>query len=204
MEIYKAQHPLSFIRAHVYIENSLRKLYFKALGFNIKYPLKSFIIPKDLQNILKKIKGEDYPKTLQIIGKTGTGKTAFIIAYLINEGFSFFRACNLDGLRFYNGQDVIVFDDFDWGNTSIDREKALHLLDNQMDATISIKHTSANLPQGPRFIITNKPLEKYDPIKGDIYQRLFTDQVTGKDVTMYNLTEIRGRSKHIQSNSTLK
>jgi DNA polymerase III delta prime subunit len=89
------------------MEKSLKGLHMKAKGLEVKYPIASFNIPPYLDHLLRQGK-----KTVVLIGPPGTGKTKFLVAYhkelLKQEPFV---VNNLDGLRFYNGEPTIIFDD---------------------------------------------------------------------------------------------
>jgi hypothetical protein len=89
------------------MERSLKGLYMKAKGLEVKYPISSFNIPPYLEHLLR-----DRKETIVLVGSPGTGKTKFIISYfkevLKQEPLV---VNNLDGLRFYNGEEVVVYDD---------------------------------------------------------------------------------------------
>lgn len=101
LELLKEFRPAVYSRSHMQFAKSFKAMRAIALGANIKIPFNQFVIPHQLKVFLNKAKHDKYPKTLQIIGPPRIGKSLFIQAYLENEGFSIFRAYNLDGLRFY-------------------------------------------------------------------------------------------------------
>jgi hypothetical protein len=186
LQLYEKTYPLSYLRSPKAIENSFKFIHLKQLGFKTKYQLKDFIIPNDLKKLLDSTDLKNPTQTIQIEGKTGTGKTAFLIAYLEQFNIPFFRVCNLDGLRFYKGEPIIIYDDFDWNNPSIQRENAIHLLDVNSSATISIKHSSVHIKEGPKFILTNKPLKDYSTY---INNHIFSLDEIQRRVFSYSLKE---------------
>jgi type IV secretory pathway ATPase VirB11/archaellum biosynthesis ATPase len=89
------------------MERSLKGLYMKKRGMEVKYPIASFNVPPFLDHLLR-----DRKETLVLVGSPGTGKTKFLITYLkevLNQEPLVIN--NIDGLRFYNGEPVVVFDD---------------------------------------------------------------------------------------------
>ena len=85
-------------------------------------------------------------------------KTQFAISFLKHV----FNASALiikvpDRVRFGDfSQNVgIVFDDTNWNDSNMDREKMLHLVSGETDTIINIKHSSFFIPSHIHRVITN-------------------------------------------------
>lgn len=77
--------------------------------------------------------------------RPGTGKTKFLLAF-----FEQLLGCQplvvktADGLRhasFFKGKKyAIIYNDLDWKNENMSRERMLHLLSGEVTATSNVKH----------------------------------------------------------------
>lgn len=150
MELYENEAPAQFMKNWMSIEKSLKGLYMKTKGLELKYPLSSFNAPPNLLKTLR----EDTNKTIVLVGKPGTGKTRFLIAFCKEElNVEPLVINNLDGLRFHNGQPVVILDDVTWPE-DISREQLIKLVDSEDSSTLSIKHSSVFLGENTRRLIS--------------------------------------------------
>lgn len=60
------------------MERSLKDLYMKTKGLEVKYPITSLNIPQNEDNLLRDRKER---KDAALVGSPGTGKTKFLITY---------------------------------------------------------------------------------------------------------------------------
>ena len=164
----------------------------RSKGLELKYPLSSFNIPPKLWGLLNK---KPY-KTVVLNGEPGSGKTKFLMAYCMER----LKAepliiNNLDGLRFYNGQPVIIMDDEAWP-ADIPRENLIKLVDSEDSTTLNIKHASVQIPENTWRIISTNTREFVQPKAGAIevgapnsyndeaVQRRISVHVLGKGVSL--------------------
>jgi hypothetical protein len=162
LKVFENANPLSFLRSHMQIKNSLKNLSQEAKMLKSKYTLNSFIIPEPLLDVVKKSKKHE--RMLFIKGASGTGKTQYIQTLAKENGLNILRVNHLDGMRFFESgvHTGIFFDDFRWGELKDDREILIHLLDVESSCTLSIKHSSILIAEGiPRFASSNYSLDYY-------------------------------------------
>jgi hypothetical protein len=135
------------------LEKSFRDLYMKSLGYKSKFTLDDFIVPPVLAGLLDKALIEQ--KTLFIMGKPGSGKTRFIMAYCEDKGIKPLIVNNIDALKsIQEDHGMIVFDDVDFSNSS--REELISLLDAEKSSDIRILYQTVQLPANlPRTILSN-------------------------------------------------
>jgi type IV secretory pathway ATPase VirB11/archaellum biosynthesis ATPase len=110
LELYEKEAPAQYLKNWMRrsIDKSLKGLYMKARGLEFKYPLSSFKVPAILSQTMRKKTN----KTIVLVGEPGSGKTKYLIAHcreVLNVEPLIIN--NIDGLRFYNGQSVIILDD---------------------------------------------------------------------------------------------
>lgn len=82
----------------------------------------------------------------------GTGKTNFLVAFFEQIfGCQTLVVKTADGLRhatFFKGKKyAIIFDDLDWKDENMTRERLLHLLSGEVTTTSNIKHSSVLVPK---------------------------------------------------------
>jgi hypothetical protein len=154
------------------LEKSFRDLYMKSLGYKSKFTLDDFIVPPALIRLLDKALIEQ--KTLFIMGKPGSGKTRFIMAYCENKGIKPLIVNNIDALKsIQEDHGMIVFDDVDFSNSS--REELISLLDAEKSSDIRILYQTLQLPANlPRTILSNSAPDevfgRFAP-KGEVTRR---------------------------------
>jgi type IV secretory pathway ATPase VirB11/archaellum biosynthesis ATPase len=108
LELYEKEAPAQYLKNWMSIDKSLKGLYMKSRGLELKYPLSSFNIPPALSKML----GQKTNKTIVLVGGPGSGKTRLLQAHCREVlNVEPFIINNIDGLRFYNGQPVIILDD---------------------------------------------------------------------------------------------
>jgi hypothetical protein len=151
-------HPKTILNKHMQLEKSFRDLYMKSLGYKSKFTLDDFIIPPVLTRLLDKALIEQ--KTLFIMGKPGSGKTKFLMAYCEDKGIKPLIVNNIDALKsIRDDHGMIVFDDVDFSNSS--REELISLLDAEKSSDIRILYQTVQLPANlPRTILSNAAPDK--------------------------------------------
>jgi hypothetical protein len=172
MSMQERLHPKTILNKHMQLEKSFRDLYMKSLGYKSKFTLDDFIVPPVLTELLDKALIEQ--KTLFIMGKPGSGKTKFIMAYCENKGIKPLIVNNIDALKsIQGGHGMIVFDDVDFSNSS--REELISLLDAEKCSDIRILYQTVQLPANlPRTILSNvAPAEVFGRFapKGEVTRR---------------------------------
>lgn len=160
MDLLKRSNISQYLKSHMSIEKSLRSIYLKSRGAISRFNLNQFIIPESLKKDLLEIK--DTKQTLFLQGQGGTGKTSFIIAYVMNElKLNPLIINHYDGLRdFQIGyHNCIIIDDICL--EKISREVVLKLVDSTDETTFDVKYGSIRIPADTqRFLLTNKSLEE--------------------------------------------
>jgi hypothetical protein len=153
MSMQERLHPKTILNKHMQLEKSFRDLYMKSLGYKSKFTLDDFIVPPVLAGLLDKALIEQ--KTLFIMGKPGSGKTRFIMAYCEDKGIKPLIVNNIDALKsIQEDHGMIVFDDVDFSNSS--REELISLLDAEKSSDIRILYQTVQLPANlPRTILSN-------------------------------------------------
>lgn len=151
-------HPKTILNKHMQLEKSFRDLYMKSLGYKSKFTLDDFIVPPVLTRLLDKALIEQ--KTLFIMGKPGSGKTKFLMAYCQDKGIKPLIVNNIDALKsIRDDHGMIVFDDVDFSNSS--REELISLLDAEKSSDIRILYQTVQLPANlPRTILSNAAPDK--------------------------------------------
>jgi len=162
LKVFEKANPLSFLRSHMQIKNSLKNLSEEAKALKSKYTLNSFIVPEPLLDVVKKAKSHE--RMLFLKGASGTGKTQYITTLAKENGLNVHRVNNLDGMRFFRAgfHNAIFYDDFSWDELKDNRETLIHLIDIESSCTLSIKHSSILIAEGiPRFASSNYSLDHY-------------------------------------------
>jgi hypothetical protein len=144
----------------------------KSLGYKSKFTLDDFIVSPVLATLLDKALIEQ--KTLFIMGKPGSGKTRFMMAYCENKGIKPLIVNNIDALKsIRDDHGMIVFDDVDFSNST--REELISLLDAEKSSDIRILYQTLQLPANlPRTILSNMaPAEVFGRFapKGEVTRR---------------------------------
>lgn len=110
--------------------------------------------------------------TLWIVGGTGCGKTEWAKSYVTHKlKKSYLRVTHLDGLKRYNGEEVIIFDDLNFAH--LPRETVIHIVEVKNFREIHCRHAIAMIPPGvANIILTNvEDIWPMDPI-GAISRRV--------------------------------
>ena len=161
MKVLEDCNPMTYMKSHMAIEQSLMKLYAKERGLQAKFKLSEFELPAEMQKAFfqEKLGG----KTKAIVGFPGTGKTQFIKSYLKEFGrIHPLIVTHLDGLRNFSEllHKAIIFDDCFFLSEGGNRERIIKLLDSEDEADIRVLHGSVRIPQNtPRFLLTNRSLQ---------------------------------------------
>jgi hypothetical protein len=172
MSMQERLHPKTILNKHMQLEKSFRDLYMKSLGYKSKFTLDDFIVSPVLTNLLDKALIEQ--KTLFIMGKPGSGKTRFMMAYCESKCIKPLIVNNIDALKLIQeDHGMIVFDDVDFSNSS--REELISLLDAEKSSDIRILYQTLQLPANlPRTILSNAaPAEVFGRFapKGEVTRR---------------------------------
>lgn len=187
LERLKDLDPERYFKHSILIEKTMRTLYMKKTGFQIKFDMNKFYLPK---NVKEQVYDKDIVlgrNTMYMMGDPGSGKSQFIktfISHLRTIALQLFNVNlkglslggkpliinNYDGLRFFNPSvhDSIVIDDMNWAEIH-DRETLIKMLDSEDSSTFNIKHSTILIPENTqRFIVSNKSLEDYLKERTDI------------------------------------
>ena len=96
-------------------------------------------------------------------GVSGAGKTRFAISHCEDPDLVCIARCAEDLKRVDAETELIIFDDFDFGQYSI--EQCIHFVDTEVPTSLNVKYGSVNLPAGMRRIITtNKSFDELFPL----------------------------------------
>lgn len=97
------------------------------------------------------------------MGEPGSGKTKYLIAHcreVLNVEPLIIN--NIDGLRFYNGQPVIILN-YVTLPPEITRENLIKLVDSEDSTTLNIKHSSVLIPENTQRFFPTNTREFYQP-----------------------------------------
>lgn len=132
LELYERSAPTQYIKNWMATEKSLRGLYMKENGLEVRY-----LLSRGLWDLLNRTPR----RTLVLVGGSGSGKSQMLEAFcklILGEAPLIINL--LDWLIFYNGQKVILADDIELPRT-MSREMLKKFLESQDRTTISIKHS---------------------------------------------------------------
>lgn len=84
--------------------------------------------------------------SLWVYGPSGVGKTQYVKSLLTEMGKTFIRVTHIDGLKEYEGEDVIIWDDINF--TQLTREACIHIATVEDARDIHCRHRVQHLPPG--------------------------------------------------------
>lgn len=114
-------------------------------------------------------------KSLHLEGESGSGKTEWAKSYVTHKlQKTFHRVTHLDGLKKYNGEDIIIWDDLEF--THIPRTSAIHIAEVKNARDIHCRHSVASIPPGVSniFLSNNSyiwPRDDYGAIERRVLHR---------------------------------
>ena len=167
--LYRHYKPSTFVMKHMQLEKSMRELFVKTKGYRSKFSLENFDAPQGLHRALEHTVG-DPRSSLALIGRPGTGKTQFILAWAEAQGMIPLVIKHLQGIKAFSPEihTCIVLDDCA-GMNSRSREELLALLGAEEPADIRVLYGLVKIPADvPRYLLTNRSLkETLGPIAVD-------------------------------------
>lgn len=111
-------------------------------------------------------------KSLLIIGASGKGKTEWAKSFVTHHlKKSYLRVTHIDGLKKYDGEDFIIWDDVSFCH--LPRETQIHIAEVRNARSIHCRHACADIPPGicNIFLANERPFS-HDPY-GAIDRRIF-------------------------------
>lgn len=102
-------------------------------------------------------------KSLLVIDEPGKGKTEWAKSFCKEMGWTYLRVTHLDGLKKYNGEDVIIYDDVNFSH--LPRETQIHIAEVRNEKSIHCRHACAEIPAGVKNIILGNayPFSNFEP-----------------------------------------
>jgi len=179
--LYKKEKPDFYLKNHMSLEKSFRRLFLKAKGAVAKFDYSKFTLPQDLTKDLNLARTQN--KSLFLLGEPGTGKTKFIESYCINIlKLTPLIINNFDSLKFFedNRHNAIIIDDICL--KKCDRSTVVKLLDSEDSTTFRVTYGSITIPANtPRFILSNLELKDLVSFELDeaITRRIIVSNIEG-------------------------
>jgi Geminivirus Rep catalytic domain len=189
MSLLKQENPDMYLNQGNKIEKRLIDIYKDTyMKTQRKYDLDKFTLSIEMFESLKeyirrKERGEN--PVLALVGRAGTGKTNFLVSFFEQAFDSQVLVIKTaDGLRhasFFKGKNyAIIFDDLDWKDENMTRERVLHLLSGEVTTTSNIKHSSVLVPKNTcRALSSNYSLHTIYPFQKEVLQ-------TGSNLTCFS------------------
>lgn len=145
-------HPKDYLIHKDRIETNIRKLSRKRKRVHIFKDDGRF---KDVEQ------GWDQKKSLLLVGPSGVGKTEWAKTFMHKLNKSFIMINHLDGLKRYNDEDCIIFDDMNFSH--LPRTSAIHIAETINPQDIHCRHSIAHLPGGIIKIFTSNYQDIFPP-----------------------------------------
>ncbi|AXH73085.1 MAG: Rep catalytic domain protein [Circoviridae sp.] len=135
LDCFSNQHPKDFIINYERIVKNVHTLGKRKRQDHI-YPLTGDIIDWDMNQ-----------QSLLVIGPTGCGKTEWAKSFVTHHlEKTYLRITHIDGLKKYNGEDFIIYDDLSFKH--LPRETNIHLAEVRNARDIHCRHAVAPIPPG--------------------------------------------------------
>lgn len=150
LDQFAFMHPKDYVINFDRVNKHMRQLSKKPRPDKI-YPFTGEVYEWDMEN-----------KSLLIIDEPGTGKTEWAKSFITHHlKKTYLRVTHLDGLKKYNGEDFIIYDDVNF--THLPRETQIHIAEVVNERSIHCRHTNADIPPG----ICNIFLSNINPFMHD-------------------------------------
>jgi len=155
-QLFADQHPKEYIINLDRVQKHLRSLSRKPR------PQNYFTFAPEQYARMDNLNWDRKQTSLHIMGSTALGKTEFAKAWLHKNGYTYLRVTHLDGLKKYQGEDFILFDDLSF--LHLPRETQIHITEVKNASSIHCRHTTAEIPPGiGRIFLSNTTIFKQDP-----------------------------------------
>jgi len=139
--------PRTYVCFKTKIESNL-----KALGKRKREPK---VFPPPIDGMVMPEGWEPTKKTLIICGDTDIGKTNWAKTWCSINNKSWMKICQIDKLREYDGEDVIIFDDCEFAHTP--RTNQIHVTTVEEESQVHCRYSPAEIPPGVIRIFTCNP-----------------------------------------------
>lgn len=155
MEQFAFMHPKEFIVNYDRVKKHMSILGKRKRTENV-YPFTGEPIEWDIDQ-----------KSLLVIGQSGTGKTEWAKSFVTHHlKKTYLRVTHIDGLKKYDGEDFIIFDDVSFQH--LPRETQIHICEVRNSRAIHCRHSCAEIPAG----VCNIFLANARPFSHDPYQAI--------------------------------